>query len=261
MKTIFSLLAVILLCTSSVSAKDYYTFFLGGQSNMDGYGYNKNLPEDLQGSMENVRIFHGNTAPDNVAKADGRGIWSALQAGHGVQFQSDGKMNAYSQRFGLELTFARTLRRLHPDKPIAIIKYSRGGTSIDSVAARNFGCWEPDYQGKTGINQYDHFLATVRNAMAVRDIDGDGEDDRLIPMGILWMQGESDAALTEAIALRYYAHLTRLMNLIRAAFHTDDLPVIIGKISDSGNDKQEKDGKVWNYGEFGAVCAGKVCPG
>ncbi|MEM7368665.1 MAG: sialate O-acetylesterase [Bacteroidota bacterium] len=242
-----SFILLIFLSSNLLFSKDYYTYFLGGQSNMDGYGYNKDLPETLAGEMEDVMIFHGNTEKDNVAETDGRGIWSSLRPGHGVQFSSDGLVNTYSNRFGLELTFAQAMKEFHPDHPVALIKYSRGGTSIDSAAARHFGCWEPDFVGTSGINQYDHFLATLRYAMAVRDIDGDGEEDRLIPMGILWMQGESDGAATEEIAFRYMDHLKRLMDLMRAALHVDKLPVIIGKISDSGNDK---DGKVWDHGEL-----------
>ena len=34
------------------------------------------------------------------------------------------------------------------------------------------------------MNQYDHFLATVRHATAVQDIDGDGELDTLVPAGV-----------------------------------------------------------------------------
>ena len=127
-----------------------------------------------------------------------------------------------------------------------MIKYSRGGSSIDSLAAGKFGSWEADYRGTNGLNQYDHFLNTVKNALATRDIDGNGKDDYLVPMGILWMQGESDAT-TEAIAKKYYEHLKRLMDLIRASLRTDDVPVVIGKISDSGNNDK---GKVWDYGEL-----------
>ncbi|MGG5486623.1 hypothetical protein [Gaetbulibacter sp. PBL-D1] len=39
-----------------------------------------------------------------------------------------------------------------------------------------------------------------------------------------------------------------MMDLLRASLLTDDLPVVIGKISDSWND--DKDGKVWDYGEL-----------
>jgi hypothetical protein len=48
------------------------------------------------------------------------------------------------------------------------------------------------------------------------------------------MQGESDAIYTEEIANAYKANLTRLMSLLRAALRVDDLPVAIGRISDSG---------------------------
>ena len=221
-------------------------FYLGGQSNMDGYGFNTDLPKSLKKPIKDVWIFHGNPSPDEQ-KNGGLGIWEMLKPGHGKGFSSDGKKNNLSNRFGIELSFAQKLKALYPNEKIAIIKYSRGGTSIDSLAAAHFGSWEPDFNGKTGINQYDHFLATVRNAMAIKDIDGNGKKDILVPSGILWMQGESDATVDEALANRYYANLKRLMDLIRATFRTDDLPVVIGKISDSWNNDK---GKVWTYGEL-----------
>lgn len=82
------------------------------------------------------------------------------------------------------------MQRLYPNEKITFIKYSRGGNSLDSLAAWKFGSWEPDFNGKTGINQYDHFLTTARNALAQRDINGDGRDDVLLSMGIIWMQEE-----------------------------------------------------------------------
>lgn len=221
-------------------------FYLGGQSNMDGFGYNSDLPDSLNRQFENVFIFHGNTVPDDTV-GGGLGKWETLKPGHGAGFSSDGNINNYSDRFGIELSFASRLQALYPNEKIAIIKYSRGGTSIDSLAASYFGSWEPDYHGQTGINQYDHFLTTMRLAMSVKDIDGDGKEDRLIPGGIVWMQGESDAGYDEEVANRYYSNLKRLMDLIRASMLADDLPVVIGKISDSWNDV---DGKVWDYGEL-----------
>ena len=239
-----------LACASTLAATDFHVYYLGGQSNMDGFGYVKELPHEIDEPVEGVWIFHGNMAPDGVA-VDGRGIWAELRPGHGTGFQSDGKTNAYSDRFGVELTFARRMKELHPDRNIALIKYSRGGTSLDERAARQFGTWEPDFVGgprkASGINQYDHFLATLRHAFAVADIDADGEADRLIPAGILWMQGESDAATTAEVARAYERNLKRLMDLIRAALRQDDLPIAIGRISDSGQDK--RDGKMWNHGE------------
>ena len=243
----FLLVALVaLLRTPALEAKTFKLYYLGGQSNMDGYGYVKELPEPLQGPVKNVMIFQGNTAPDGV-DVDGRGLWAELRPGHGAGFASDGKANTCSDRFGVELTFARRMQELEPGTNIAIIKYSRGGTSIDPGAASTFGCWDPDYCAGNGVNQYDHFLATLRHAFNVRDIDGDGEVDTLVPAGIVWMQGESDAAHGAGIAGRYESNLKRLMDLIRAALREDDLPVAIGRISDSG--RQETDGKVWDYGD------------
>ncbi len=231
-------------CSSEKTGTTYQLYYLGGQSNMDGYGLVGELPEDLNTPVKGVRIFHGNPVPDG-GDADGRGLWTELVPGHGAGFQSDGDTNTYTERFGVELTFTKKFLELNPDSKIALIKYSRGGTSIAIEAAAHFGCWDPDYNTGTGINQYDHFLATVRNAMDIKDIDGDGKVDKLIPRGILWMQGESDANHTKIVARRYEENLKRLMDLIRAVFRIDDLPVVIGRISDSG---QAKDGKVWDYG-------------
>lgn len=239
-------LAVFYLAASPAAAQGgtiYKVFYLGGQSNMDGYGFSEELPDSLLEPFPNVRIFHGNTAADGET-VDGRGMWAPLRPGHGQGFSSDGRENVYSDRFGLELTFAARLRELFPSDNIALIKYSRGGTSIDTTAEGG-GTWDPDYDAGNRVNQYDHFLATLRHATSTGDVDGDGLVDTLIPAAILWMQGETDAGASREVAERYEGHLTRLIELMRAAMRVDDLPVVIGRISDSG---QDDDGLVWNHG-------------
>ena len=221
-------------------------FFLGGQSNMSGFGKNAELPDSITSNLDNVWIFQGNPAPDEDING-GLGKWAELTPGHGWEFTSDGKENNLSDFFGVELSFANKLREYYPNEKIAIIKYARGGISIDSLAAGGWGSFEPDYRGENGLNQYDHFLRTVRLAFDHKDIDNDGIEDYLIPSGIIWMQGESDASFTEEIANGYYNNLKRLMDLMRAALHRNDLPVVIGKISDSGNNDA---GKVWKHGEI-----------
>lgn len=255
-KPLFCFLTVACLLASSAEAKEFKLYYLGGQSNMDGFGHVKDLQGQNAEPVKGVMIFHGNQGLDGQ-NTDGRGLWTELRPGNGTGFTSDGMKNTYSDRFGVELSFARRLRELDPDSHIAIIKYSRGGTSIsaDADAAETYGCWEPDFhQDKLlgDINQYDHFLATLRNAFAVVDIDGDGEADTLNPEGIIWMQGESDAG-SQQVAERYKANLKRLMDLIRAALREDDIPVVIGRISDSGKDDYEQakaNGKVWEFGEI-----------
>ncbi len=227
-----------LLALLAVSARsaDFHVYYLGGQSNMDGYGFVSELPEDLRGEVDGVWIFHGNMGKDGTPP-DGRGMWSILKPGHGRSFASDGYANRYSDRFGPELTFALAMKKKYPERNIALIKYSRGGTSIDAdaSAATRFGCWDPEWQGGEGegkgVNQYDHFLATLANARADTDIDNDGEADRLIPAGILWMQGESDAQEPE-VAEEYEENLRELMTCIRRDFGNEDARVVIGRITD-----------------------------
>jgi len=241
---VFAAVGVLILNACQPKVSEYHLYYLGGQSNMDGYGYVDQLPAGLAGEVDGVMIYHGNTAADNTP-ADGRGLWSTLCPGHGVGFRSDGDTNFYSNRFGVELTFAVKMKELFPDEKIAIIKYSKGGTSIDTAAAGNAGAWLPSYTGGNGINQYDQFLATVKGALSVRDIDGDGRDDRLIPSGIVWMQGESDANNEYATSI-YKENLALLIDSIRRAFSDPVMPVAIGRITDSRN---EPDGLVWTYGD------------
>ena len=227
--------------TPGGDANVYRLYFLGGQSNMDGYGYVEELPAGLRQPVQRVMIFTGHTAEDDMPNG-GKGLWEPLRPGHGTGFQSDGKTNRLSDRFGPELTFGATLAALAPDQKIALVKYSRGGSGL--AADIGFGSWDPDYIRNGGINQYDHALTTIRNAMAQSDIDGDGVADRLVPAGIVWMQGETDANASQETADAYQANLKRMMNLLRAALRVDDLPVVIGKITDSGMDG---DGAMMNY--------------
>ena len=227
---IFYGLIILNLSTSFYSCdnqeKDiWYVYYCGGQSNMDGYGHNFELPDSLNQIIENAMIFDGNR--NNEGSPDGGiGIWSPVQPGHGHGFKTNGKTNKLSERFGPELSFANTL--VKNNNKVAIIKYSFGGTALFQGAG--YGNWDP---GQDGINHYDNALATIKNAYEINDINDDGIMDILIPSGIIWMQGESDAEHSQESADEYLKNLIHLMNLIRAAMRTDDLPVVIGKINDS----------------------------
>jgi hypothetical protein len=225
----------------AVHAEEYKLYYLGGQSNMDGYGYVDQLPAELNAAVDGVMIYTGLTAFDDDPNA-GIGIWEQLQPGHGTGFKSDGKANQLSDRFGPELTFGTAMRDLAADSKVAIIKYSLGGSGL--APGIGYGSWSPDYVENGGINQYDHALRTIREALSHQDIDGDGEPDQLVPTGIVWMQGETEAYNSEQIARGYQANLKRMMDLLRAALRVDDLPVVIGKITDSG---MAEDGSVMDH--------------
>jgi len=229
-------------CTNHVQQPTVYKlYYLGGQSNMEGFGFIDELPAAALIQSQDVMIFTGQMALDNETHG-GVGIWQALQPGHGTGFKTDGETNQLSDRFGPELLFGQTMAEREPGTKIAIVKYALGGSGLaDGVG---YGNWHPDFSEGAGINQYDHFLTTVRNAFVHSDIDGDGVADQLIPSGIVWMQGEADAFDSQAAADEYRTNIERLMGLLRAALRVDDLPVVIGKITDSG---MSEDGSVMDY--------------
>ena len=237
--TILILAGVLLPFT--VLATDYKLYFLGGQSNTEGFGFNQELPTAARGTSDRVMIYAGQMALDNETHG-GAGVWRSLSPGFGTGFRTDGKENTLSDRFGPELLFGRTLAARDADANIAIVKYALGGSGL--AIGVGYGNWHPDFSEGQGLNQYDNALKTLRGAFSVSDIDGDGVDDRLIPAGIVWMQGEADAFDSQAAADAYRENLTRLMGLLRAAMRVDDLPVVIGKITDSG---MAEDGTVMDY--------------
>ena len=216
----------------------YEVYFLGGQSNMEGFGFTSDLAPELRQPAENVVIYTGRSVADGEA-GGGVGVWARLKPGFGFEFVTDGAANILSDRFGPEVTFGHALSATDPEARIAIVKFSRGGTAlVDGVSG--FGSWDPDYTASNGRNQYDNALTAISEALRTHDVDGDGEPDRLIPAGIVWMQGEADAFHNEAASSNYAANLARLMSLLRAALHDDDLPLVIGRIRDSGDSAETR---------------------
>ena len=233
-----ALLAV--ACTEG-ETKTHKLYFLGGQSNMVGYGYVSELPIDLSHGVESVMIFDGRSAYDGESQG-GKGIWSPLRPGFGHGFETDGRNIQLSDRFGPELSFGLELSSNLPDTSIALVKYALGGSGLGPGVGH--GSWHPTHKNGHKLNQFDHALRTLRNALSDRDIDGDGVRDRLVPAGIIWMQGESDANKNRETAEAYGENLTYLVRALRAALKDNDLPVVIGKITDSG---MADDGSVMDH--------------
>lgn len=222
--------------SNEISGTIYKLYFAGGQSNMEGFGYTTDLPEEYKDIDSEIMIFNGSQAPDDCI-GGGSGKWLSLSSGFGTGYKSTNEAVCLSDRFGPELSFGKRISELTNEK-IAIIKYARDGSSI-ALGASKFGTWEKDYNESTTINQWDHFENTVKNAFAEKDIDGDGKEDKLIPSGIIWMQGESDA-YSEAASEDYFENLTDLMNDISFIFGIKKLPIVICRIEDSGKTPEER---------------------
>lgn len=238
---VFAVAALLFSASTDGETNVYKLYFLGGQSNMVGYGYTEELPNDLRQEIDRVMIFEGRAAFDDDLRG-GVGVWTTLQPGHGFGVETDGRSVRLSDRFGPELSFGNTLSSQLPDSRIALVKYALGGSGL--APGVGLGDWHPTSKNGHRRNQFDHAMTTLKNALSERDIDGDGVRDLLIPAGIIWMQGESDANSNFETADAYQDNLALLVQSLRAALNEDNLPVVIGKITDSG---MAEDGSVMDY--------------
>ena len=103
--SLLALATLLIACNSSKELDIWKVYYFGGQSNMDGYGFNDQLPDSLKKMIPNSMIFNGKR--DNEGSLNGGiGIWSYIEPGHGNMFQTDGVSNSLSKMFGPELSFA-----------------------------------------------------------------------------------------------------------------------------------------------------------
>lgn len=229
-----ALTVLVLISISTTTAETFKVYYLGGQSNMVGFGYNRSLPAELIAPVDEVPTFSGAPRVDEEP-IGGDGAWTKMQPGFGLGSDFVDGEYILSDRFGPEITFVDEMKKLAPNERFAIVKYAWGGTALmDGVSG--YGSWDPSVKK---LNQYDYFLKVVRDAMGECDIDGDGEADTLIPAGIIWMQGEADAFESLHAANAYKENLANLTSLMRAAFHDKDLPIVIGRITDSRKGREK----------------------
>jgi|GEM_PF-2482459 len=166
-----------------MGALDVYVF--AGQSNMVGTRtYKTDLPPALQAAQTNVFVFNGTD-------------WVVLEP--------------TDTGIGPEISCAYELQKAL-GKPIGIIKYSVGGTSL----AIN---WNPELA--TNNNLY----ATLTNkVMAAR------QSRTINVKGMLWMQGESDSKAADK-ASAYAQNFTNLIQSARAEFKNPEMSFVAGRVN------------------------------
>jgi hypothetical protein len=215
----------------------YHLYILAGQSNMDGMGFVSDLTSELNAPQEGTIIYNP-TRRDDQQPVQDFGKWEPLQPGHGYGHryiqENKAEREVLSGRFGPELSFASRLRELRPQHNIALFKYAKGGSSIHPDTPDDWGCWDPDFDVNSGINQWTHFEHHYRRATNKRGSFEQDAEMELKPGGIVWMQGESDAAYSEKIARAYSVNLEKVIHRMRSLTGKQNLPVVIGQISGTG---------------------------
>lgn len=202
--TIMLLTALFLLPLSRAEGKAK-VFILSGQSNMSGGGHV--VPEGLKSDPavgDKVQIWDASDVWGN------RGIlgkWTSLNELQAI------KKEIGKDMIGPEFGFAQAMSGLYPAEEIHLIKVSKGGSPID--------WWLPHSKGKE--NGHTQLLANLKNALEKLDRDYE-------IVGMLWMQGESDAK-QQADAEAYEKKLEHLIALMRKETGKPELPFVIGRLS------------------------------
>lgn len=214
MKRMILLAIVALLAgTTAHAATTYDLYLLAGQSNMDGRGKAKDLTEAQRQPMADAIIYYRNPP----ASTDG---WKPLGPGYSIAPGYKGKLP--SATFGPELGFAAAMLKARPGRPLALIKGSKGGTSL----AKD---WKPGAKGQPETQGpcYRNFIETVKRAQDALKARGDA----FVIRGLLWHQGESDASAPAGV---YEKELTTLIARLREDLGTPELPVVVGEVYDNG---------------------------
>ncbi|MBN2292354.1 MAG: DUF4082 domain-containing protein [Pirellulales bacterium] len=189
---LFALLVVLAVATSPTTAATK-VFLLGGQSNMAGYMTGLPTTSPYDAPLPDVQFWN----------LSGTG-WVDLDVGFGDT----------TNDIGPEVGFGHALNSLYPDDDIYLVKY---GIDSTSLAVQ----WNPDGSGSA----YNTFKSRVDAAM----LNLAGQSPEIA--GMIWMQGESDAA-NPTYGDAYASNLTNFIGNVRNDFSTPSMPFVVGRISD-----------------------------
>jgi iduronate 2-sulfatase len=211
-----SVVIVLLASAWATAASAHDVYLLAGQSNMDGRGKAAELSEEQRQPFDHVIIFYRNPPFSSEG-------WKPLAPGYSVAPGFRGS-TLPSTTFGPEIGFARALIKSQPNRSLALIKASKGGTSL----AKD---WNPGVRNQPGRQGacYSNFIATV--ALAMKALSNDGSTPTL--RGLLWHQGEGDAAGGSSAEV-YQQRLTTFIARVREDLGQPDLPVVVGEVFDNG---------------------------
>lgn len=165
-------------------------FALSGQSNMAGAALSAEIPKEYLKFPKNVRMWES-------------GNWVEIKLG---------------EKFGPEIGFAFEMSKKWPKQNIGLVKLGISGAPISS--------WVENADAKTK-NDYPYGQAFEAWTSMVKKALKTAPEAKL--QGVLWMQGETDAAKKE-LADKYKANLQKLIKAFRKEFSEDNLPFLIGKI-------------------------------
>ncbi len=176
-----------------------WVFLLAGQSNMVGLGYNTELTGVDTTAVANTAIYYNPSIHANTNALQWLGLAPGFGANEGL--------------FGLELNFGRRLQVHWPGRSVAIIKVAEGGTALH------------DRWDAPNGDLYQLLVSETQTQLAAL-----AQNYQPQVVGMLWMQGESDA-INSGDANAYHSNLTDFMTSLRQVVGIEYMPLAAGLIA------------------------------
>lgn len=217
---LFSLIVLIFYKGASAQQKGTIDVYLiGGQSNATGQGYLRNMDDSMKIDTT-ILIFHSDKPYLNSGKQ--AFVWHPLS-----------QTSESTDRFGLELGFGSKIRRIYPNRKIALIKHAHSATNL-------YRQWNPgkDKNDTThwGI-QFKVFVQTVDSGLnGLRRMGY-----KPVIRGMLWQQGENDAISKDSASIKYAQNLTHFIKRVRKQFNAPKMPFVYGYVLPPPNSGVDRD--------------------
>lgn len=184
-------MAIVLPCLGADAHAEARIFLLAGQSNMSGAGLFDKLTKEQKKAPARVKIWNKNQ-------------WQDLGPG----------VSANKGRFGPEIAFGQAMRKAFPTDDIYFIKTAAGGTSMHKH-------WHVENGGGPMLKRFRSRVRAALKNLAENKV-------KYTIAGMLWMQGESDAA--QGKGAEYEASLKTFIEAMRREFKQGEMPFILGRI-------------------------------
>ena len=207
---VFTLLSLAMPC--GAFADEYDLYLLAGQSNMDGRGLIEDLEPAQKQGLENAIIYYRNVAVSSEG-------WHPLEPGFSRPPKYRGDFPAPT--FGPEIGFVQTMRQAQPNRKIALIKGSKGGTNLRAD-------WVPGEKDDAESQGpcYVKFVESIR--LATEQLTEEGHTFKI--RGLLWHQGEGDS---KSSTEKYQRRLLKFCDRIREDVGEPELPIVVGELVES----------------------------
>ena len=206
MKILLTLVVSLLLPLHLHAEKNIDIVLIGGQSNVTGQGYMRNIPQSFKVD-KSVHFYFSKY----LNQGKGAETWGELR-----------QASETEDKFGVELSLGTALKKYFPKREIALIKHGLSGSNL-------YEQWNPgNRNGEKQGEEYTKWLTTVQTAL--KKLKEQGYNPVIRAM--VWQQGEGDAREIAGMenSRRYGENLRNLILEIRKELAAPDMLFIYGKV-------------------------------